>query len=502
MSARHLNLITLERFAASDLDPAEMIAAGRHLSTCASCRARLRGDVEGGAAVLRRLAHKGWPEEEPGDYEQVFERLQLATQERISQVENEREIAPRLAEELLALSTAEQRFRLNESRFHNAALADLLLERCSVVSLDDPACAEELAQLALAIADRLEAKERGQVLANDLRARAWASIGNIRRIFSDFRTAEAAIAKAEALLEEGSGDPIERARVLDLKASLLRAERRFDQALAAIDQTVSIYRRIHDDHRQGRALISKAMIQGNAGEQEKGVTLFFRALDLIDVDQEPRLALVAFNNLLVDLTELGRFAEASALLPEVYRHLAISGTRADRLTVCWAEAQLEIGIGHLDRAEAMLRLVRDEFVAQGLGYNAALASLDLAKIYLEQGRTAETRQLALEMHSIFAAQDIHREALVAVAFFQQAAEQERATVWLVEQVTGYLKLARINPGLPEPIFACVGLREPGPAAEPTSVDETERGRVALLPGRSTAERQQRRDHPTKRRAQR
>jgi hypothetical protein len=33
--------------------------------------------------------------------------------------------------------------------------------------------------------------------------------------------------------------------------------------------------------------------------------------------------------------------------------------------------------------------VREEFLARDIGYDAALASLDPAKLYLQQGRTAE-----------------------------------------------------------------------------------------------------------------
>jgi tetratricopeptide (TPR) repeat protein len=447
MPATHLNLEILERFAASDLNPEAMIEAGRHLSACAPCRSRLRGEVAGGVAVLERLARKGWPEEEPTDYEGVFERLQTKALERIQKVAAERQLAPQLAAELASQPFAEQRQRIaRDRRFHSAALVDLLLEQCAVLNREEPVRAEETARLALEVADRILQEERNHALANDLRARAWAYIGNTRRILADFKAAEAAMAKAESLLEQGSGDPLERARVLDLKASLLRSQRRFDFALATIDQVISIYRRIHENHRQGRALISKAMILGYAGEQEKGISLFFQALDLIDTRKEPRLALAALNNLLVDLTELGRYDEAEALLPEIHKFLPM-GTRAERLNVLWAEAQLESGLGQMDAAEAKLRLVRDEFVAEGIGYDAALASLDLAKIYLVQGRTAETRQLAAEMHTIFISREIHREALVALVFFQRAAEQERATVQLVEEVTSYLRRAQSNPGL-------------------------------------------------------
>jgi tetratricopeptide (TPR) repeat protein len=448
MSARHLNLVTLERFAESDLDSEGMIEAGRHLSTCAPCRARLRGEVTGGAEILARLARKGWPEEESDDYDQIFERLQQKALERIEKLEEERELAPRLAEELSGLPSVEQRRRLCEdARFHSAALGDLLLERSAALAPEEPARAEDTARLALDIADRFDAKDPGQILANDLRARAWACIGNGRRIQSDFKGAETALGRAESLLEEGSGDPLERARVLDFKASLLCARRRFDQAFAAIDQVISIYRRIHDSHRLGRAFISKAMIHGYADEQEKGIPLFCRALELIDFSAEPRLSLVAHNNLLVDLVDLGRYQEGAALLPKVRELLAVAGKRPDHIKICWTEARLDAGLGRTAEAETKLRRVREQFIGQEAGYDSALASLDLVKIYLRQGRTEETKQLAAEMHTIFASREIHREALVALVFFQKAAAQESATVRLVEQVTGYLRSARNNPGL-------------------------------------------------------
>src|SRR5436305_770631 len=103
MSASHLNLVTLELFAASDLEPQEMIEAGRHLSTCAPCRSRLKGEVQGGVEILERLARKGWPAEEAADYDQVFERLQASALERMLRVQEERDLSPQLTEELLSL---------------------------------------------------------------------------------------------------------------------------------------------------------------------------------------------------------------------------------------------------------------------------------------------------------------------------------------------------------------------------------------------------------------
>jgi hypothetical protein len=272
-------------------------------------------------------------------------------------------------------------------------------------------------------------------------------MGNARRILCDFGAAEIALMKAEAFLEEGSGDAQEGARILDFKASLLRAQSRFDSALATIDKVISIYRKLHDAHRQGRALLSKAVIHGHAGEQEKGISLFSQALDLIDMNREPRLAFNAYNNLFVDLTEIGHYKEAIALLPEVHKHLAFSGSsRMDRITIQWSQAQLESELGQLDAAESKLRFVRNEFMAMGMGYDAALALLDLAKVYIRQDRASESRRLVTEMHEVFISGEIPREVLGVLAFFQEALEQDRATVKLVEAVTGYFKKAYGNPG--------------------------------------------------------
>lgn len=57
------------------------------------------------------------------------------------------------------------------------------------------------------------------------------------------------------------------------------------------------------------------------------------------------------------------------------------------------------------------------------------------------------RRIAEEMVPIFAAQDVHREALAALALFQEAARQDQLTVEKVREVTDYLRTARREPEL-------------------------------------------------------
>jgi hypothetical protein len=51
------------------------------------------------------------------------------------------------------------------------------------------------------------------------------------------------------------------------------------------------------------------------------------------------------------------------------------------------------------------------------------------------------------MHQIFAAGDVHREAMAALLLFEDAVRQEKLTSKVVEDFASYLKRARNNPGL-------------------------------------------------------
>ena len=88
----------------------------------------------------------------------------------------------------------------------------------------------DLAQLGTEIALHVDAAAHGEARVNDLRARAWAGLGNAQRIRADFREAEESFAKAERLLKKGTGDPLEKANVLLLKSSLRGSQQRFREA--------------------------------------------------------------------------------------------------------------------------------------------------------------------------------------------------------------------------------------------------------------------------------
>ena len=113
----------------------------------------------------------------------------------------------------------------------------------------------------------------------------------------------------------------------------------------------------------------------------------------------------------------------------------------------WLEGRICRDLGRLDQAEVALREARDGFVERRIGFDAAMASLDLATVYLQQGRTGELKRLATEMVPVFESRDVHQEALAALLLFRQAADAEEVTLGLLERIAGYLQRARQNPDL-------------------------------------------------------
>ncbi len=90
---------------------------------------------------------------------------------------------------------------------------------------------------------------------------------------------------------------------------------------------------------------------------------------------------------------------------------------------------------------------RDGFIQEEIPYDAALVSLDLASLYAEQGAIQALKRLAGEMLVIFHSQKIHREALAALSYLQQALEAERATLQLIRRIAVFLKRAETDPAL-------------------------------------------------------
>lgn len=444
----------LEGFVLGRLTPAEMREVARHLlSGCPRCQEVTAGlwtpeDVFEDPQTLTladEQAHDGYDEV----LDRVFEKI-LATEARLT---DQRSLGRKLCEELMQCP-AERRHLLlgNSQRFRSSALCERLLEECHEAFFADPRRAAEVARLAVLVVDRLDAADcNGEEVLASLRVRAWAHLGNALRINSDLAGSEQAFARTESLLGENRIPPVERARVLSFIGSGHMAHRRFAEALQTFDRAALIYKKLGQWNLLGRTLLQKALVCSQTGDDEGEMRYLRRALDLIDPQADPRVFLAARHNLIYALYERGRVREAFALLYHTRPLYLRAGDRINLLKLRWLEGLVAFGLQRIDQAEAAFREVREAFVELDLGYDAALASLDLASVYILQGRSVDVSRVAEETLAIFQAHNNHREAIAALLVFSSAARINRAGIDLVREVSSFLKQARNNPDLRFPV---------------------------------------------------
>ncbi|HEV2845419.1 MAG TPA: hypothetical protein VG477_11280 [Thermoanaerobaculia bacterium] len=367
-----------------------------------------------------------------------------------------REKAPELWVELKPYRFEDQYQLIRvQRRFITWGLCELFCKESGRLAVIDPARAVESAELAVFIADLLrEDDPQKSPYLYQLRGYAWAHDGNARRVLGDLRNADESFSIAEAWWEAGEGElgdalgfePV----ILDHKASLRIAQRRFGEAFELLDRLFEIHTgsdRHQDCHLAGRALVKKSMGLCEMGEPELAIGLMHQAEELIDAQRDARLYLCLRHNLLWCLAQVERYDEAQEMLPGVNCLCQELGNPMDILRVRWTEGRIAAGLGHNGEAIQVLEELRQVFAERGIAYDAALITLELAALHAREGRFAEVKELSLEMSEIFRAQDVHREGLAALLFFQKAAERERVTAKLAREIAAFLEKLRVDPAL-------------------------------------------------------
>ncbi len=332
-----------------------------------------------------------------------------------------------------------------ERQYWTWALAERLCEQSVRAAAHRADEAMELARLGLRAA---ELAPGGEVWRSRLLGWAWAFVANARRVQGDLPGAEEGFRQSDRLWETGAAaDPglLDGTRPLDLKASLRRYQGRFDEALTLLEQALKAN---GSNEARGRLLIKKANTLELMGDSERAVAELRQAEPLLAGSQNTRLSWLARYTLAVNLWQLGRNAEAEALLPEVRKRAVEAGNELDLIRTLWVEGGVAAGLGRREQALSALEQARRYFNTRQIAYDAALASLELAVLYLEEGRTAKVKGLAEEMYWIFKAQGVHQEALAALRLFCEAARKEEATAELARRLVEYLTKARSHPGLP------------------------------------------------------
>lgn len=415
MADGHVESELMIRFLRAEATREEARRLVRHLlSGCPRCLETAHDASLDGRAV------------EPGAYDQVFERaVAFATsQEQRLAVEKLRGWGQWAA---LAPLQPQVRFAVVESdaRYQNWGLYVRLLEASRLYMRSEPAEAVDIVRLAIVVAEKLDPEIVGEKRVADLRAAGWASLGNVKRLASDFEGSRRAFNEAWRISEEGTGEPVEAAHILSLESAYMRDMGEFETAEAALEEALELYERMGDRHQQGRTLLKMGDAIGDVNP-ERALSHILRGLALLDLGKEPRLDLCAQHDLAWFLNDSGRPEDALGVLERarpLYQQFPDGWTQ---LRLHWLEGRIARNLGELEEAEDIYKQLWEEFQARNLHHELVLLSIDLAELLVFKGEPKRAADLVEQCYPVMKSWGLHSYALAAWLVFRDSLRQSRA----------------------------------------------------------------------------
>jgi tetratricopeptide (TPR) repeat protein len=411
----------------------------RHLlSECAVCRDRLSTMGWSGTRLARLVqpVTSGEPQSPAApahDYSAAFAAADRAVAEFLTPGPQDSKPSALLLAELESLAASDRLRRVGEGGpFATPGVVRALVDRSHASRYKDAGETLHFAHLARTAAEACSPEGAGgEMRLADLRARAWGQHANALRLSGRLQEAEEAFATARGYRQQGTGDPMLRAWLLERMTPLYIFQKLFKEAIEMCEEAGQVYQELGESHLLASTLIQKAIATLYSGEARHAGRILNQAIPLIDNEEDPHLLLAACHNLICCYIDLDRpdqalmlYVEARELYQELDDPLIL--LRATR-----QEGQLLRDLGHLRAAETALLRARKGYQEKGLAYEMALVSLDLASVYVKLGLVEEVKRTVLTTVPIFHALRVKVETLAALLQLQQVADQEQQALELI-----------------------------------------------------------------------
>lgn len=413
MDDLHLTKELLTAVVDRRLDPGSLadMATAHLLEICQVCRA----EFDAWSTAARR--------DTPANHALAFAQAFTSLGRKGARISADRDQARSLARSLLALPAHERASAVERTphHFRGAALAELLIGESLSRMPARPGEALALARLAKAVLQHSELS--GYVV--ELFARAVAHVANAQRALGHLPQSADLLDSARFLLRTHGGcDRLTRAELDHFEGSLRRAQRRFAEAEKLLTRAARWYKMAGARVEAASVSLSLSLLYYETGQAEQGLKATEDAMHLLDPVKELRLFFCACHNRGLCLCEAGRYHEAREAVRMSRAFYQQAEDELSQLRCLWLEGKIARGLGELTLAESFLASARGGFAAHRFAYLSALVGLELADLYLMQGRKAEARSLAAEIAPVFEAQEVQRELAAVLILVREGASSD------------------------------------------------------------------------------
>ncbi len=341
-------------------------------------------------------------------------------------------LLPRRFEEITRLA-------LREPLDATWGLAEAICEESRSLASRDREVAVALGHLAVAIAEAAPVGPLRDTARSELLALAHATLANAFRTSDMVSRAYDAMEVALGFLRRGEEGLLGLIpAVLSLKGSLEVTKKQYPAALVTLRTALGTCQN-HQFLLRVRLLIQRASVHIYQNQYDLAEDDLHQVATILDPSRQPELWCYAKQYHLFIATEAGQWEKADLLVTEVEGQLREFGTEVHLIKLGWCKARLELNKGHFGEAESQYLKAREDFLHHQLAYNAALVTVELAQLLLEQGRLEEVKHYALETAAEFERQGVEPELIGAIALLERAVLAQRLTVQLLARIQRQLQ---------------------------------------------------------------
>lgn len=428
--SRHLSLETLR--ALLDRAPGPGVLAGSHLLACPKCRAAFQElSPERAGAMLESFA----------DLAPIAESLERFAPDLLRETEEEFRRGISRARWLASLPS-HQRWQVIQAE--DIPPVPLLAGMLSVLSdliHDRPEDVLDLCRLGLAVAEP-EGFEIASRSRASLMAELEANLANALRVLARLPTAERHMDRALRIADE-TPDQRVRGQVLLFASLLARDMRNFEAAFEFAEKARYQFRRIGDAEQETRVDRVEGVIWFFQADFPAAISRLQRLAYDDTVDQANRLSATFF--LVKSLVLTGAAFKTGGLLPQLNELARSFPSRHLDIQLSWLKGLIVGSLGDPAAGEALMSRAREYYLEKEILYDAALVTLDMAMVRFEAGHYDQAAEHAGGIVEAFAASGIHREALVALRYFQEAVRAKEETRERYQELQVFLPLSRRDP---------------------------------------------------------
>jgi len=269
-----------------------------------------------------------------------------------------------------------------------------------------------------------------------------ANLANALRVLAQLPAARRHIDRALLLAEETPDDYV-RGTVFLYASLVTRDTRDFESALSFTHKAKGTFGRIGEVVKANRVRRIEASVEFFRGDFSQAIARIETLLRRKDLEKAVRFS--ATFMLVKALALSGSAFRAAALFPRLNELAAVFSSEHLEVQLSWLKGLILGSTRDPDAGESLMDRARRYYLEQGILYDAALVTLDMAMVRFEAGHYEEAARHAAGIVQAFAVSGVHREALAALRCFHEAVKAKEEAQARYRELQVFLPLSRRDP---------------------------------------------------------